>query len=93
MREHDQARAGAGWWKRWVMRWMSWGGAVTAVGLGNLVAALNWNAIAKSQAAGESLSTAAASGSAAQRYAVVGFALLIIGQQMVTRRALDDPGR
>ncbi|TQL02580.1 hypothetical protein FBY24_1659 [Cellulomonas sp. SLBN-39] len=88
--EQDHVRAG--WRARWQRRWLSWGGAVTAVGLGNLVAALNWNAIAKSQAAGESLSTAMASGAASQRYAIFGFALLVVGQQMVTRRARDVPG-
>ncbi|GAA4622001.1 hypothetical protein [Cellulomonas oligotrophica] len=86
----------AGWWGRWVRRWVSWGGAVTAVGLGNLVAALNWNAIHKgfaaSVAAVEDLPMASTAEAASQRYAIFGFALLIIGQQMVTRRARDVPG-
>ncbi|TQL02578.1 hypothetical protein [Cellulomonas sp. SLBN-39] len=91
--EQEQVRAG--WWKRWVMRWMSWGGAVTAIGLGNLVAALNWNAIQKgfAQSAGAHDIMVASAEAASQRYAIFGFALLIIGQQMVTRRALDEPGR
>ncbi|QGQ20210.1 hypothetical protein GC089_14630 [Cellulomonas sp. JZ18] len=83
------AGAWARWARRWAWRWVSPGGIVTAVGLGNLVAALNWNAIAKGQAAAtQSFAQASA---ASDRYALWGFALLVVGQAMVTRRTLDEP--
>lgn len=79
------AEVRASGWARWVRRWVSVGGLVTVVGLGNLVAALNWNAIAKGS---QDLDTFAAS----DRYALWGFALLVVGQAMVTRRAFTDTG-
>ncbi|MGY4644253.1 hypothetical protein [Cellulomonas sp. URHB0016] len=75
---------------RWLRRWLSVGGLVTVVGAGNIVAALNWNAIVRGLA-GESGTVLADQASAAsQRYAIVGFALLVVGQHMVTRRAMHD---
>lgn len=75
---------------RWVARWVSFGGAVTVLGLGNLAAALNWNAITKgfgSDPGSIAASAAASAAAASDRYALWGFALLIVGQQMVTRRS------
>lgn len=91
------AAASAGWLPRaadrWVARWVSFGGAVTALGLGNLVAALNWNAISTGfggdPASSAATSAASSAAAASDRYALWGFALLIVGQQMVTRRSID----
>ncbi|WP_136518638.1 hypothetical protein [Cellulomonas telluris] len=75
--------------RRWAERWFSPGGLVTAVGLGNLVAALNWNAIAKGRAdVAEAFAQASV---VSDRYTIWGLALLVVGQTMVTRRALRDP--
>ncbi len=79
-------------WRHWAHRWLSVGGLLCAIGVGNLIAALNWNAILKGMAGSEGSSFVHAS-AASDRYAIWGFALLIIGQQMVTRRALVQPGR
>lgn len=79
-------------WRDWARRWVSVGGLLCAVGVGNLVAALNWNAITKSMAGSEGSFVLQAS-AASDRYAIWGFALLIVGQQMVTRRALVQRGR
>ena len=77
---------------RWAYRWFSVGGVLCVLGIGNLIAALNWNAILKGMAGSEGSFFVQAS-AASDRYAIWGFALLIIGQQMVTRRALLQTGR
>jgi hypothetical protein len=74
---------------RWVQRWVSVGGVVTALGLGNLIAALNWNAITQGFSSVPGSVAAASAAAAADRYALWGFALLVIGQQMVTRRSIE----
>ncbi|GCE76932.1 hypothetical protein [Cellulomonas biazotea] len=73
-------------WDRWARRWVSVGGLVTVVGIGNLVAALNWNAIAKGTQDPGAFA-------ASDRYALWGFAFLVVGQAMVTRSAFTDARR
>jgi hypothetical protein len=80
----------SGSWARWVRRWLSVGGLVTALGVGNVAAALNWNAIMRGLAGDGGTVLADQASAASQRYAILGFALLVVGQHMVTRRALLD---
>jgi hypothetical protein len=73
----------------WASRWMSWGGLVCAVAVGNAIAALNWFSIANSFAGsgvpGSALATTAEI--AAQRYAFLAVMLLLIGLRLVDRRS------
>ena len=57
---------------RFLRRWLSLGGLLTAIGLGNLVAALNWNAISRGS---EDFRAVAAM----DRYAIWGFLFLVLG--------------
>jgi hypothetical protein len=73
----------------WASRWISWGGLVCAVAVGNAIAALNWfsiaHGIAGSGAPGSALATTAEV--AAQRYAFVAVMLLLVGLRLVDRRS------
>jgi len=73
----------------WASRWMSWGGLVCAVAVGNAIAALNWfsiaNGFASSGVAGSALAISAEI--AAQRYALFAVMLLLVGLRLVDRRS------
>ena len=73
----------------WASRWMSWGGLVCVVAVGNAIAALNWfsiaNGFAGSGVPGSALAMTAEI--AAQRYALVAVMLLLVGLRLVDRRS------
>ena len=73
----------------WASRWMSWGGLVCAVAVGNAIAALNWfsiaNGFAGSGVPGSALAMTAEI--AAQRYALFAVMLLLVGLRLVDRRS------
>jgi hypothetical protein len=71
---------------RLLTRWLSLGGLLTAIGVGNLIAALNWNAI--SRGSGDVRAVAAM-----ERYAIWGFLFLVLGQAVMTRRAFLESRR
>ena len=68
-------------------RWISWGGLVCVVAVGNAIAAFNWFSIANGYAgsgvAGYALATTAEI--AAQRYALVAVMLLLVGLWLIDR--------
>ena len=73
----------------WASRWVSWGGLVCAVALGNAIAAFNWFSIANGHA-GSGISgyaLAMTAEIAAQRYALVALMLLLVGLRLVDRRS------
>lgn len=71
---------------RLLRRWLSLGGLLTAIGVGNLVAALNWNAI--SRGTGDFRAAAAM-----DRYTIWGFLFLVLGQAVMTRRTVLETRR
>ncbi len=81
--------ANVGRYVGWASRWISWGGLVCAVAVGNAVAALNWfsiaNGFADSGVPGSALAMTAEI--AAQRYALVAVMLLLVGLRLVDRRS------
>ncbi|MDC7120480.1 hypothetical protein OMK64_02910 [Cellulomonas fimi] len=83
---HPTVRVHATPGDRLLRRWLSFGGLLTAIGAGNLVAALNWNAI--SRGTGDFRAVAAT-----DRYAIWGFLFLVLGQAVMTRRTILESRR
>ena len=75
-------------YKDWSGRWMTWGGLVCVVAVGNAIAALNWYSIALGYAGTQAgFDTAQIY---AQRYAFLALMSLLFGLRLVDRPRRSD---